>query len=53
MKKIKYTNGTLSKLDTQYYTLVLFNNGCQVYTATLDCCEASNLVSKSNKITFA
>jgi hypothetical protein len=52
MKKIKFTNGTLSRLG-EYYELTLFNNGKQVYIGTLDKVEASNLMNKSNKIIFA
>ena len=50
MKQIKYTTGTLQKLDDTFYTLTLFNGLKQVYTCTLDKKEASNLVNKSNKI---
>lgn len=50
MNQIKYTSGTIKKLDADYYTLILFNMGKQVYTATLNRIEASNLVNKSNKI---
>lgn len=50
MKAIKYTSGTLSKLDDTYYTLTLFNAAKQVYIGTLDRKEASELVMKSNKI---
>lgn len=40
---IKYTNGTLSKLTEDYYTLVLFNNGKQVYKATIPTKEADKM----------
>jgi len=50
MKAIKFTSGTLSKLDDTYYTLTLFNATKQVYIGTLDRKEASELVMKSNKI---
>lgn len=46
--KITYTNGILSKLTDDYYTLTLFNNGKQVYKADIPTNEA--LLIKSSKI---
>ena len=50
MKAIKYTAGTLEKIDENYYNIVLFNNGKQVYKGLLTRVEASQIMFKSNKI---
>lgn len=52
MKAIKYTAGTLTKIDDNYYNIVLFNEGKQVYKGLLTRVEASNLLMKSNNITL-
>lgn len=50
MDKIKFTNGTLKKIDAALYSLVLWNGGTMVYTATLPLLDAAEIVDKYNTI---
>lgn len=48
--KIPYSNGTIERIDEQYFNLILYKNDNVVYKATIPQNEASQLIFKSKKI---
>jgi hypothetical protein len=48
MKKIQFTQGTITKLTEEHYTLILLNGEKVVYKATIDRLEAAGLIDKYN-----
>jgi outer membrane protease len=50
MSQIKFTSGTLQRLDEQYFNLVLLKDSNVVYKATITQSKASQLIFKSNNI---
>jgi len=50
MTKIKFTSGTIQKLNSEYYTLTLYNNKKVCYTATIGVDYANELIKNHNKI---
>ena len=54
MTTFKFTSGTIEKLCFDYYNLTLFNNGVQIYKATIERLDAAELIDKydNQKIKF-
>lgn len=51
MLKIKFTDGTLQKISSEYYDLVLTHTGKQIYKVTLPNEDAIKIIEKhSGKI---
>jgi hypothetical protein len=50
MSQIKYSAGTIQRIDEQYFNLVLYKNANVVYKATINQAKASELIFKSKNI---
>jgi hypothetical protein len=50
MSQIKYSAGTLQRIDEQYFNLVLYKESNVVYKATINQAKASELIFKSKNI---
>ena len=47
---IKYTSGTIQRVDETYLTLILYNDGERVYSATITDYEACVILDSTDKI---
>ena len=50
MSQIKYSAGTVQRIDEQYFNLILYKNNNVVYKATINQAKASELIFKSKNI---
>jgi len=46
MSKIKFTHGTIERIDSEFFTLVLFNGNSTAYKATIEEKQATILINK-------
>lgn len=50
MEKIKFTSGTLQKIDSDYYNLILIDGATEVYKATLSRLEAAQVMNDYDSV---